>query len=343
MNGLPSRCFPPTPGFRGAFDVDVCPPYSITLNASAAYFSDANTPSFEDALYPSTKDFFFEGMTPTIRWDSNYLTSCFQEKTEIWDGGEWTNWALHSYIVPWTFITLYLLALWLLPIYMENRPPIKLRATKAIWNFVLSGFSIWGFIVVMRHLLFDQYGGIFYAGLEASICTHSSQYGCGYSGMAVGWFIFSKCFELMDTIFILLAKRELIFLHWYHHITVLAFCWYSYATRASNGIYFAAVNFGIHAIMYFYYGMTQLGPKARGLVKPYAIYVTFLQLSQMGFGLFIVGMTVYYKYHRRPCFTHPNSNFLALVMYASYFALFLDIFMRRYVFANKKSIKSKRA
>lgn len=177
-------------------------------------------------------------------------------------------------------------------------------------------------------------------GIENSICRHASVYGCGWSGLWTAAFIYSKCFELLDTVFIILAKRELIFLHWYHHITVLMFCWYAYAAQASSGLYFAVVNYSIHALMYFYYGMTQLSPKTRAMVKPYALYVTFLQLSQMGFGIIIVSLSIYYKYHRRECYTYPHVNLFALMMYASYFVLFLDIFLKRYNLENQKKQKT---
>ena len=36
----------------------------------------------------------------------------------------------------------------------------------------------------------------------------------------------------------------------YHHITVLLFCWHSYATESSTGLYFVAMNYSVHAIMY---------------------------------------------------------------------------------------------
>ena len=40
----------------------------------------------------------------------------------------------------------------------------------------------------------------------------------------------------MDTAFIVLRKRKLIFLHWYHHATVLLVCWYAGATKQSAGM-----------------------------------------------------------------------------------------------------------
>jgi hypothetical protein len=44
------------------------------------------------------------------------------------------------------------------------------------------------------------------------------------------WLFFfnvSKLFEFVDTVFIVLRKRPLMFLHYYHHIVTLGFCWVS--------------------------------------------------------------------------------------------------------------------
>ena len=49
--------------------------------------------------------------------------------------------------------------------------------------------------------------------------------------------IFSKLPELGDTIFIVLRKQRLIFLHWYHHITVFVYCWYSYGHPVATGAF----------------------------------------------------------------------------------------------------------
>ena len=49
---------------------------------------------------------------------------------------------------------------------------------------------------------------------------------------------FSKLPELGDTLFIVLRKQQLIFLHWYHHITVFIYVWYSYAGHTAPGRWF---------------------------------------------------------------------------------------------------------
>lgn len=45
------------------------------------------------------------------------------------------------------------------------------------------------------------------------------------SGFWTTMFVLSKVPELGDTIFIVLRKQPLIFLHWYHHATVLVYSW----------------------------------------------------------------------------------------------------------------------
>ena len=37
----------------------------------------------------------------------------------------------------------------------------------------------------------------------------------------------------------------------YHHVTVLLFCWHSFMSTSSAGLYFVSMNYGVHALMYF--------------------------------------------------------------------------------------------
>lgn len=329
--------------YHKAGDVE---PFSQLFDTFHITASDP-TPSLADALYPSSYEILIESLNPPIERMAmpTYGTDCHTVKIfDFFSGPTVTKWAHDHWEVPIIACTAYVIMIFVLSRFMRNREPMKLKVIKTMWNFGLSAFSWSGFFVLANHLLFSKYAGIFTAGFQASLCTHPTHFGCSYEGIAIAAFCYSKCFELIDTVFIILAKRPLIFLHWYHHITVLLFCWLSYGSRNSNGIYFAVVNYCIHGIMYGYYGMTQLSPYTRSLVKPYAMQVTFLQLSQMAFGVMIIGATVYYKYYRIPCYTTSTVNFLGLIMYISYFILFLQIFLDRYFGQKaKQAAKKKKA
>lgn len=146
-------------------------------------------------------------------------------------------------------------------------------------------------------------------------------------------FVASKIPELIDTVFITLRKSSLIFLHWYHHVTVLLFCWHSYATRSSTGLYFVAMNFGVHALMYFYYFLSSIGIKVK-----WDKIVTTLQISQMFVGMFICGAVYYFEtMSGKFCDVRADNYLAGLVMYASYAALFIIFALERY-FTGKSSL-----
>ena len=76
-------------------------------------------------------------------------------------------------------------------------------------------------------------------------------------------FKISKIIELGDTVFIVRRKQPLIFLHWYHHITVLVYTWYGYTIRTSSGRWYLAMNYTVLSVMYSYYAMRALKYRTR--------------------------------------------------------------------------------
>lgn len=186
-------------------------------------------------------------------------------------------------------------------------------------------------------------------GFEVSICSPPVYtYGHGACGVWIFLFIYSKYFELLDTVFIILRKRPLNFLHWYHHATVLLYTWDGYCVEQPAGIYFVAMNYSVHAVMYFYYFL------ASQLQRPlsWGIFVTIAQISQMFVGVGVTCVSLYYSSvytlsnsWKGDQFTDPlthgqyiNTRNLVygLLMYSTYFYLFAEYFVKRYVLKKKK-------
>jgi elongation of very long chain fatty acids protein 6 len=141
--------------------------------------------------------------------------------------------------------------------------------------------------------------------------------------------------ELIDTFFIVIHKKPLIFLHWYHHITVLLYCWHSYATKSPPGIFFVVMNYSVHASMYFYYFLmaNKMRPK---WLNP--MMITTFQISQMVVGVVVTLLGFYYYNTDESCMIEKENNTAAFVMYGSYLFLFMQFFVGRY----KKSSASKK-
>jgi hypothetical protein len=93
--------------------------------------------------------------------------------------------------------------------------------------------------------------------------------------------------------------------------------------------------------MYGYFGCTQLSDGWRKAVKPYAILLTLMQLGQMVVGISITVATMYYTAHGKECHANKTNALLGLLMYASYFALFLHFFVMTYCRRTKPSRSSK--
>lgn len=194
----------------------------------------------------------------------------------------------------------------------------------AMWNLFLAIFSFCGAIRNVPHLIYSlSTRGVYYTICEDCL----SHYGHGASGFWGVLFVFSKIPELFDTVFIILRKKPLLFLHYYHHITVLLYSWKSFSTLASSGIYFVSMNYTVHAVMYFYYFLAAIGRRPHS----WARFVTILQLSQMAVGVAVCGSSLVYRYHNIPCATTDESLKWGILMYSSYFALFFKFFIDRYL------------
>ena len=211
---------------------------------------------------------------------------------------------------------------------MKDRESYNLRRPLFLWSLGLSLFSFLGFY----NCSFTHLRLLVTEGFEASVCGQLMY--DGTCGLWMWLFVLSKAPELLDTYFILLRKQKLIFLHWYHHITVFIYCWYHFPKQISMAQWFCTMNYAVHAVMYLYYAV-----RASGYYRPpkwVNMFITALQLLQMVVG---VAVNVFvYQSMSDPSWrcdgkmeTTYSYVYCSFAMYFSYFVLFAHFFYSSYV------------
>lgn len=175
-------------------------------------------------------------------------------------------------------------------------------------------------------------------GFDTSVCVYRDDiYRRGVVGLLNQAFYISKYFELFDTVLLVLRKKPVIFLHWYHHVTVLLYCAHAWSSPAPGGVWFSTVNLTVHTVMYTYYFFASI--KLHRYIAPYAWLITVLQILQMIMGTFVAVYTSYHYIYGEGCDTTTVHSQLTLIMYFSYLVLFTNFFVQRYIFKNHRMAK----
>ena len=233
---------------------------------------------------------------------------------------------IHDYpvSVPLVAVVLYWMMVFIGPRMMKNRKPFQLRVALMLWNFFLWVLSVGMFLGIA----IPVFNFLLNKGWYQVMCMPRGNLYYGVAFFSSWLFALSKYLELIDTLFIILRKRPLNFLHWYHHTTVLVYTWFCLVIMAPPGALFGAVNAFVHSIMYYYYFLTSTGRR-----PSWGKLVTIIQLTQMVVGISIsIIWTIYYVTEEDCPMPHPHAYMLSsLALYASYFILFLNFYIQRYV------------
>jgi len=236
-------------------------------------------------------------------------------------------WMMDNYEVPIISCIVYLMLIFGLQIIMKDREEFKLRGLLIIWNWILAIFSMVGAYFVIPEIIVEV--GIH--GVHSDMCTGISE----FKNPFVMIFCLSKIPEFIDTLFLVLRKRHVRFLHWYHHITVALYCWSAWADNIENGGWFSGMNLIVHTIMYTYFAFAAMEYRFPTWMRE---SITLLQVLQMVLGLLFVIHNIYY------CNFHPFNLTCAFLMYLSYLILFVHFFYESYISpsASQKLSKSQK-
>ncbi|XP_004681066.1 PREDICTED: elongation of very long chain fatty acids protein 3 [Condylura cristata] len=224
--------------------------------------------------------------------------------------------------VSYLLVVIYLLLIVVGQNYMKGRKGFNLQKPLILWSFSLAIFSIlgtvriWGFMGILLHK----------EGLKQTVCFSIFI----QNSIVKFWstlFLLSKIIELGDTAFIILRKRPLIFVHWYHHSTVLVYTSFAFKNKVPAGGWFMTMNLGVHAIMYTYYTLRAAKVKCP---RQFSMFVTSLQVLQMLVGV-ITSVLTYLWRHKQGCHITEEELFWSFILYATYFILFAHFFLQTYI------------
>lgn len=250
----------------------------------------------------------------------------FEKSFEPLESKRWMeeNWHTSFY---WS--ALYVIVIFSFKHLMANSKPYSLSKILLIWNSALAIFSITTFIRMVPEFIFSLNQGTHYAICSSDFLTENK-----VSSLWTFLFVLSKLPEFGDTIFIVLRKQPLIFLHWYHHILTLIYSWWSFSDFTSSARAFVVMNTFIHSMMYSYYAFKAM--KIR-IPRVISVVITSSQILQMVVGCYINYKAFEYMSNGMPCGTSRTNVFVSSLMYFSYFYLFARFFYLSYLSKPRKA------
>jgi elongation of very long chain fatty acids protein 6 len=208
---------------------------------------------------------------------------------------------------------------------MKNKIAYKCNNLLCIWNIILAIYSGISSYYMMPFLLQE----IYQLGFKKSVCDNTYTYNDNISYIIV-FFGLSKFMEFIDTLFIVLRKSKLEFLHYYHHIMTCIYTWCAIYINSSIGKYFTTINLLVHTLMYasLSFNIT--------IFKKYKKLITTLQVIQMLFCIYII---LYWIDNCKILYNieHHIIHIMGLIMYYSYLLLFINLYITLYIkFNNSK-------
>jgi len=230
--------------------------------------------------------------------------------------------------------TLYLIGVFVLPGLLRTRPAYSPRWIKAFHNGVLCVGSLLLLLLIGESLI-----PLLSTGMWEGMCT-GEDYPHRRRLLVLYYinFLF-KCYEFLDTLFLILAKKRVDVLQWYHHAATFLLCYAQLRGRSTTQWVIITLNLIVHVLMYYYFFVTTLGGRVG-----WKRYLTLLQIVQFVLGIccgLFVNLSIVAGWlvpgHPGCPGCSPGASFLGLAVLFSYLLLFVLFYRRTYKQRNDKS------
>ncbi|KAJ2947129.1 hypothetical protein O0L34_g16481 [Tuta absoluta] len=216
-------------------------------------------------------------------------------------------------------IALYLvLVLKLLPSFMKNRPPYKLRQILSVYNAFQVAYSAYLVFIYTRYM--------FRFGVITTRCPRGQDLE-GVISEILPYFI-AKHLDLLDTVFFVLRKKDnqVSFLHLYHHTAMVSWTWLHYMYHPTDHfVVVGLLNSFVHVLMYAYYWIAAKGPEYQKYVW-WKKHLTKVQLVQF----ILVISHLHYQQKLTSCKIPNFFHYFCMTSIISFFVLFLNFYFRSY-------------
>jgi len=226
----------------------------------------------------------------------------------------------------------YFLSIFSIQQFMKNRKPINLKPLFAVHNILLSFFSLVLLVLLLETLVpIWKNQGLFY-----SICSMEMFQGDRGRRLELYYYInyIFKFYELLDTYFMAFSKKNLEFLHVYHHSATFWLCFTQLHGNTSVQWFVISLNLFVHVLMYYYYARAAMGVQVW-----WKKYLTTLQIVQFLLDLYIVFYCTWIHFGgiyfpeiagNSDCYGTEFAAFVGCAILSSYLGLFVQFFIQTY-------------